>query len=141
MAAKKKPAIGGLHSEGIVDDIIRPVVRKVAGALAEVGTAKRGSKIAKVQSKLARTAYRSDAARVSSYRKRGKDVKAALVDDNYGVMRGSKTSPAKNYKNAAKGKGGYSSDYWKSRASLINEVQVQKAKDDLYLKSVKRKKK
>lgn len=29
MAAKKKPAIGGLHSEGIVDDIILPLADKV----------------------------------------------------------------------------------------------------------------
>ena len=28
MAAKKKPAVGGLHSEGIVDDIILPLARK-----------------------------------------------------------------------------------------------------------------
>lgn len=29
MASKKKPAIGGLHSEGIVDDIIIPIAKKV----------------------------------------------------------------------------------------------------------------
>ncbi len=140
MAGKRKPAIGGLHSEGIVDDIIRPVVSKVASVLAEAGAPKYGSRISKAQTKLDGIAYRTDAARYSSYKKRGKDVKAALVEDNYGT-RGSKTSPAKNYKNAAKGKGGYTSDYWKRRASLINSVQVQKAKDDLYLKSIKRKKK
>ena len=142
MAVKRNPAIQARqgHPEGIVDDIIRPVVGKVASVLAEVGAAKHGSRIAKKQTKLAGVAYRADAARVSSYRKRGKDMKAALLEDNYG-MRGSKTSPAKNYKNAAKEKGGYSADYWKNRASLINAVQVSKAKDDLYLKSIKRKKK
>ena len=108
MAAKKKPAITGLHSQGIVDDIIRPIVRSVAQNIADRG-------VGRIASKADSIAYKSTMKRAKSYSKRGKTLKFNLVDAEVAVM-GSK-SPAKNYKAGNK-----------TRAYVINQNTINKLK-------------
>ena len=107
MAAKKKPAIA-IHPQGIVDDIIRPIVRSVAQNIADKG-------VGRIASKADSIAYKSTMKRAKSYSKRGKDLKYGLVDAELKVM-GSK-SPAKNYKAGNK-----------TRAYVINQNTINKLK-------------
>ena len=108
MATKKKPAITGLHSQGIVDDIIRPIIRSAAQNIADKG-------VGRIASKADSVARNSSIKRAKSYAKRGKDLKYALVDADVKV-KGSK-SPAKNYKAGQK-----------TRAYIINQNNINKLK-------------
>lgn len=116
MAAKRKPAIE--KTQGIVDDIVRPVWQRFASAIGESGSGK-------VARKLDLAAHRSVTKRAKSYDKRGKTTKVSLMDAEVGIL-GPKKSPAKNYKKAKK-KPEYS-DYWKTRAHAVNYANIQKAK-------------
>ncbi len=59
MAAKKKPAVGGLHSEGIVDDVIFPLARKVTRQIAKKNLKTAGKQFEKGSAKAVSTLKKS----------------------------------------------------------------------------------
>lgn len=116
MAAKKKPAVGGLHSEGIVDDIILPLARKGLSAVRKPIAKSYGKKISKMPKGLSSDqagVYGSktgkalrkvddyfdaiDTKRAKIYASKGKYVKSELSSRGLPVA-GPKTTPKNNKK-------------------------------------------
>jgi hypothetical protein len=118
--AKGKPAITGMHSQGIIDDIFRPIVAKAARKIADRG-------VGKVAGKMDKIADKSIAKRAGSYAKKGKTSKYNLMDNEVRVS-GPKKSPAKNYKKSSNSKNQYEKDMWKARAKVVNYNNIQKVK-------------
>jgi hypothetical protein len=119
----KKPAITGLaRPQGIIDDIVRPIVAKTARFIADKGVGKTAQRLDKISDKSIKN-------RAGSYLKKNKLNKYNLIDNEMPVM-GSK-SPAKNYAKSKKAKTVYKQQIYKDRAFVVNQTNIKNARKNI----------